>query len=455
MRDLVFLLLFLPLFVVSIRNGFAAYLLWCWAGLVAIQSYLYGFMTSIPYVQLFAVIALLHFLVGKDPERISFKLNRTTVLFIVFSFHITLCALFAFQGHPRNWDMATNMIKTVLFCVLMPMVVTSRYRIHAILLVIAIATSFHGMIDGLKFIASGGHHMARGIQKFGDNNHYAMVLIMVIPLLAYLYKYSAVRWVRLSFLAIIPLMIFSVIATQSRGGLICLAAVGLWFLLTSKHKFAGAVVVLLCAFLAFGLASDAWLARMETINNAGEDSSMLGRIGAWQVSTAIALRNPVFGGGPLSVELGSVWREFQNSQGLLGFLPMDLNGLPGRGRATHSIYFQSMGDLGFVGFFLFIAILMNAYFTARSVIKICKATGPQLDWAHSLAQMLTIALLAYAVAGALLSAVYFDLPYVLFMLIQVLKIQVDKEVPVVSPREVSFVGVTRRTRPATKLGVGH
>ena len=69
--------------------------------------------------------------------------------------------------------------------------------------------------------------------------------------------------------------------------------------------------------------------------------------------------------------------------------------------------------------------------------------------------MLTISLLAYAVAGALLSAVYFDLPYVLFMLIQVLKIQVDKEVPVVSPREVSFVGVTRRTRPATKLGVGH
>jgi len=264
-----------------------------------------------------------------------------------------------------------------------------------------------------------------------------------------------VRWIRLGFLGIIPLMIFSVIATQSRGGLICLAAVGLWFLLTSKRKFAGAVVVLLCAFLAFGLASDAWLARMETINNAGEDSSMLGRIGAWQVSTAIALRNPVFGGGPLSVELGSVWREFQNSQGLLGFLPMDLNGLPGRGRATHSIYFQSMGDLGFVGFFLFIAILMNAYFTARSVIKICKATGPQLDWAHSLAQMLTIALLAYAVAGALLSAVYFDLPYVLFMLIQVLKIQVDKEVPVVSPREVSFVGVTRRTRPATKLGVGH
>lgn len=428
MRDLMFFFLFLPLIFMSIKNSFVAYLLWCWAGLVAIQYYLYGFMVGVSYVQIFAAIALLQFLLKKDPDRQPFEINRTTALLFLFAFHVVLSATFAYSGHPRNWEMATNMIKTVLFCALMPMIVTNRYRLHALILVIVIAMSLHGAVDGLKFVASGGNHLARGIIKFGDNNHFAMVLVIVMPLLIYLYKYSSVKIIRLGFLALIPLLVFSVIATQSRGGIVCLAAVGLWFLLTSRHKFSGLLLIVLCVVLASQLASDEWLARMNTIDNATEDSSFLGRIGAWQVSSAIALVNPFFGGGPMSIEMGSVWSQYRDAPGLLGFLPMDLNGLPGRGRATHSIYFQAMGDLGFVGFFIFIAILINALLTARAIIKLCKHVGPKMDWALTLAQMLSLSVLAYAVGGALLSATYFDLPYVLFMLLQVLRLQVEKEV---------------------------
>jgi probable O-glycosylation ligase (exosortase A-associated) len=443
MRDIMFAVLFVPLLVMSLRNGFVAYLLWCWAGLVAIQYYLYGFMVGFAYVQLFAVIALLQFFLRKDPERQSYKPDRTSVLLILFTVHVVLCATFAFQGHPRNWEMATNMIKTTLLCVLMPLIITSRYRIHALVVVIAIAVSFHGVVDGLKFAASGGHHLARGIAKFGDNNIYAMVLIMVIPLLAYLYKHSAVKVVKYGFLALIPLIVFSVMASQSRGGLVCMVAVGLWFLFKSRRKFSGLLVVSVCIFLIFYFASDQWLARMQTIDNASEDSSLLGRIGAWHISTAIALQNPIFGGGPLSVEIGAVWSEFRNSQGLLGFLPMDLNGLPGRGRATHSIYFQALGDLGFVGFFIFIAIMINAFSTARSIVNLCKKVGADLNWAYSLAQMLSLSIFAYAVAGALLSAAYFDLPYVLFMLVQTLKLLVQKEYDKFAIQNNNFPGMSR------------
>ena len=455
MRDLMFAVLFVPLLVMSLRNGFVAYLLWCWAGLVAIQYYLYGFMIGIAYVQLFAVIALLQFMLRKDPERQRFVPNRTTTLLVVFACHISLCAIFAFKGHPRNWEMATNMMKTVLFCALMPLIVTSRYRIHALVVIMALAIGFHGVVDGLKFVASGGRHLATGIAKFGDNNHYAMVLVMVIPLLAYLYKHSSVWLVKLGFLGWIPLLVFSVMASQSRGGLICLAAVGLWFFLTSRRKFTGMVVILVCVFLVFQLASEQWISRMQTIDNANQDGSLLGRIGAWHISTAIALGNPVFGGGPLSVEMGSVWEMYKNTQGLLGFLPMDLDGLPGRGRATHSIYFQALGDLGFVGFFLFLAILINTFVTARSVIGVCKRVGSRLDWARSLAVMLMLSMLAYAVAGALLSAMYFDLPYVVVMLVQVLKIQVDRESLTIAPQEKLLSDVNLHHRQRTSPGDRH
>ncbi len=426
MRDISVLALLLPLFVIAIRNGYVAYVLWGWAGLASIQSYVYGFMLTVPLVQIFAGLALVKYLQGKDAERAPLVPNLTSILFALFAMHITLSATFAYAGHPRNWEFATNMLKTVLFCVLMPMLVTSRLRLHALVIVIAVATGFHGLVDGLKFIASGGGHLAAGIQKFGDNNHFAMVLLIGIPLVAYAYQYSANLIVKLGFLGVLPLLVFAVIATRSRGALVCLIIMGGWFLLTSRRKFTGLLMVIACAMLVVAYAPEDWVARMNTIGNAEQDSSLMGRVGAWHVSSAIALNNPVFGGGPHTLEIGSVWNEHRNALGLLGFVPnMDLNGLPGRGRAAHSIFFEVLGDMGFVGLLIFVAILINAFVTARSVIRIAKAIGTQLDWARSLAQMLMLSLVAYVIAGSLLSAAYFELPYILIMLLQVLKMQVE------------------------------
>jgi len=52
------------------------------------------------------------------------------------------------------------------------------------------------------------------------------------------------------------------------------------------------------------------------------------------------------------------------------------------------------------------------------------SVGPRLQWAVDLAYMIVISTMAYAVGGALLSAAYFELPYILFMLLEVLKLQV-------------------------------
>ncbi len=455
MRDMMFAVLFIPLLFMSIRNGFVAYLLWAWAGLMAIETYLYGFMVGFSYVQLFAVIALAHFFLKKDSDRQPFSPDRTTVLLIVFATHISICALFALGGHTRTWEMAGNMFKTVLFCVLMPMIVTTRLRLHALLIVVALGTAFHGMVDGLKFVASAGRHLAHGIAKFGDNNHFAIVMTMVIPLLGHLSKFSANRNVKLGLFGMIPLTVLAVIATQSRGGFIALAVVGLWYVLTSKRKHIGIIAVLVCGGLVMGFASDDWVARIQTINTAKEDSSLQQRIGAWQVNTAIALQNPIFGGGPLVSEVGTMWSLFRDAPGLLGFLPMDLNGLPGRGRAVHSIFFQAMGDLGFVGFILFLVILGNAFITAGSICKQCKASGPQFDWALSLAQMLKLSLLAYAVAGALLSALYFELPYMLMMMLQVLKIQVEKGTTTITRNQPGIVDTDQSHKMRIKMGVSH
>lgn len=419
MRDLLvlgFMLLAVPL---AFTAPFAGYLLWGWAGLIAINYYLYGFMVGVAYVQAFAIVTLVALMMKREPSLQPFQPNRTTVLLGLFVAHGLMVALLAYPGLERNWELYGNLSKAALFCLLMPMLATSRFRIHALVVMVALGVSFHGALDGLKFIASGGAHNAQAIKRFGDNNHLALILLMVIPFLYYLYRYSTRTLVRYGFAAALPLTVLAIVATNSRGALIGLFAIAVWVVLKSRKKLLGLVVVGLCVFMVVQLAPSQWTSRMETIQTADQDESFMGRVTAWKVSSAIAVAHPVFGGGFRAVQSHPVWDAYKHSPGLLGFV--DTPTLSRSGVAAHSIWFEVLGDQGFVGLFLFMALLINGFFTRREVWKLVRRNGTQEQWAGDLADMLGAALLAYVVSGSLLSAAYFELPYVCLMLIETLK----------------------------------
>ena len=91
-----------------------------------------------------------------------------------------------------------------------------------------------------------------------------------------------------------------------------------------------------------------------------------------------------------------------------------------RGHAAHSIYFQVLGDQGFFGFVLFIAILVLSFFKAGEIAKKTRlANGP--DWLINLATMLRLSIFTYAVGGAALSFAYFDMIYAIYGLVIVLE----------------------------------
>ena len=129
------------------------------------------------------------------------------------------------------------------------------------------------------------------------------------------------------------------------------------------------------------------------------------------------------------MELSRVWGEFRDAPNLLSFVGnSEALGLSGNGRAAHSIYFETMGDLGFLGFFIFLAILVNSMMTAVEVRRITARAGVKLEWVFDLATMLLISILAFAFGGALLSAAYFELPYILIMLLEILKRYARQEI---------------------------
>lgn len=409
----------------AFSNAFLAYLLWGWSALIAVDSYLYGFMRGMRLNMTFGLIALLMIFMKRDTLRgSSLKESPAFVLIVLFLLQATISASFAYPGNSKNWDLYDKIIKSFLFALAMPLVVVGRDRIHVFVITLCLALGFHGLIDGLKFISSGGGHNAHGLIKFGDNNHYAVMMVMIIPLFLYLGKYMSHRHVRFGMYACALLTIAAVVSTNSRGGLLSMVAMGGWLVLTSRQRLSGLMMFLCGALLVFWLAPESWFSRMDTIGDAQEDSSFMARVEAWQVSSAIALHNPFTGGGLHAVQVQSVWTQFKGQAGLLSFV--DLGPPSEIFRAAHSIYFEVLGDMGFSGLLLFLSILFVGMRNGRRTEALLTRRQSGYEWAIDLSRTLSAVIFGYAVGGASVSLAYSEFIYVIVMLTEVLKREVSE-----------------------------
>jgi probable O-glycosylation ligase, exosortase system type 1-associated len=303
--------------------------------------------------------------------------------------------------------------------------IRTEIRIRALLFAVALSMGFHSSAEGIKFVLTGGSHKiwGPGSSIIGDNNQFALAIIMVIPILIYLYIHSRNRLIRIGIGMGIFLQIIAVIGTGSRGGLIGIAALGMWTLVTTKRKIRYLLVVLLMGSVALSMAPERWYARMGTIDSATQDDAFMGRVIAWKINVLAALDHPFIGAGFRSTQNIAVWRDYSNQFSRLNFIPTSEPSAT-FARAAHSIYFQVLGDMGIVGLSIFIALLFVAWRNA-SVVMARTRDRIDLKWANDLARALQYCLVPYIVSGAALSMAYFDLSYAIFGLLAVLRARTE------------------------------
>jgi probable O-glycosylation ligase (exosortase A-associated) len=169
-----------------------------------------------------------------------------------------------------------------------------------------------------------------------------------------------------------------------------------------------------------------WFERMSTIQTFQEDGSFAARVSAWKTSLNIAKARPLVGGGFSSVERSWVVKRYASSGSAVS------------GMAAHSIYFQVLGDTGFVGLALYLLMLAAAALNTTQVLAAARAR-PDLAWASELARMLQISLVAFLVGGAALSMAYYDGVIVMLTLTAAL-------LRVVQVSRADFAGGSMQTR---------
>jgi len=397
MRDLFLVLLTMGALCASFAYPFAGILLWTWYSLMTPQAEAFGFAKTLPLNMLIAAVTLLGLCFSRER-----KLPTSDPLIWLCGLFLFWCTLNGFAAFNPDWswpywDRTWKVFALGLFATAMA---RNKVRLHALTWMIVISLFYYGVKGGLFTLLSGGGQRVYGPEGtiIGDNNQLALALLMTLPLANYLRSQSEKRWVSLTMLACMGLTVVAILGTYSRGGFIGLAvlSVAAWLKFRKKLLYPIAAAMVLLPSLYFMPAR--FFDRLHSIDSYGTDSSFQGRVVAWHVAYDYARDHFPFGAGFYGPQLSQVFNSYYPQVGP---------------RAAHSIYFQVLGEQGFIGLFIYIGILIFAFLKAAKVAKAC-AGKPDLAWAGELTAMIQLGLLVFCLSGAALSMAYYDI-FVLYL----------------------------------------
>ena len=395
----------LPFIVVKPHFGV---LVFSWLSYMNPHHYVWGFAADFRFVLLVGAVTVVAWLLSREPKRLPW--NTVTVLLAAFMLWISFTTLFMIYpevGYPK-WERA---IKVLFFNGFVTVgLITSRRRVHLLIWVIVASIAFFAVKGGIFVLLTGGESRVRGPDDsfFGDNNHLAVALLMILPLMRYLQLNTKKPWIRWGLIGGMILLLISVVGTQSRGALVGLIVVGAYLAMKMRRRILIGAVLVATVLATINFMPEKWHERMASIQEYSTDKSALGRLESWGYAIDLAARRPFVGGG-----FGA----------FAGNLRVDSET---KFWTAHSIYFEILGAHGYVGLVLFL-LLGVATFRAGSWIRRHSNGDPRLTWARDLAAMLQVSLIAFATAGAFLNMAFFDLFYHVVALMVATKVIVHAE----------------------------
>jgi probable O-glycosylation ligase (exosortase A-associated) len=388
-------------------------LIWSWFAFMNPHRETFGLSYDFSFNFIVAGMTILAWLLSSEPKRLP--IGPFTILLFIFAIWASVTTYFAinFDHSYYQWD---RFMKSAVLAVAVATLATTKVRVQALVWVICISLGYYAVKGAGFLLLTGGAFRVFGPAEshIADNNHLALALVLTMPLLGHLYFTSARATVRLACLVVGAMAILTVVGTYSRGGLLGLVTIATVFLLMSRHRFKVLAVAVAVFLFLPQIMPPAWYQRMATIQGYEEDASVQSRFAAWMVAWNMARERPLTGGGFSATEVLDTYARYKRAPG--GELTAS---------AAHSIYFQVLGDHGFIGLLIYLALLTTPF---RSFLRVMGMTRDRSDlaWANSLARASVIGLIGFVVAGMALSMAYYDV----FLAIAALAMALERQIGV-------------------------
>ena len=434
MRDLLVAFIVIACLPVILFRPDIGVMVWTWLGLMNPHRLSWGFALEFPFAQVVA-IATFSGMVLSRKWKFPPVTAETAILaiFVLWTVCTTLFALNPFDA----WDELTRFLKIQLMVLVSLMVIRTREQLRTLIWVIACSLGFFGVKGGLFTILSGGEYLVLGPPDtfIGGNNELALALVMTIPLMRYLQLTTPNRWSKHGLLLAIVLTSIAILGTHSRGGVLGIIAMLASMMWRSRYRVGLALLLCILIPVSLSLMPPNWFDRMDTIRDYRSDASATGRINAWFFAFNLAVDRPVIGGG-FNCFTPELFQKYAPD-------PADFHD-------AHSIYFEVLGEHGFVGLWLFLCLALSVSWSCSRLIQRARL-NPELSEIEHLGRMIQVSLVAYAVSGAFLGLAYFDLVYTLVAAVVIAKTLLSAAGDLTV--DVGYVEMSPSTiRPRPRLG---
>ncbi len=409
MRDIIITLIVFGSIPYILKRPYIGILVYCWLSYMNPHRLTWGFAYNMPFAATISITTILALLFFKESK----KIPMSTLMMVWFMWILWMNVTTFFAMVPdaafHEWERS---MKIQLMSMVTLMLMKKPERIKWLVWVIALSIGFYGIKGGIFSILTLGNNLVWGPPGtfFEGNNGLAVALIMILPLFRFLQLHTEHIWVRRGLLVAMSLIGISILASYSRGAFLGLSAVMIFLGIRSNKKLIIMPLLIIISLLALSFMPQKWHERVDTIQTYEADASAMGRINAWYFAINIANARPLVGGG-YQVFDRNLFKIYAPS-------PNDYHD-------AHSIYFEALGEQGYVGLILFL-ILGGLSLIQGNRIRNLTRGQDELQWAYDLASMVQASLIGYAVGGLFLGLAYFDLYYHLIAILVLTKYCVDQ-----------------------------
>jgi probable O-glycosylation ligase (exosortase A-associated) len=381
----------------ALRRPFVGLLVYFWISIMNPHRYSWGVASTLPLAQIAALVTLVSCLINF--RELKFPRNPGVYLFLLFWLFITMTTAFALYPDAA-WQKWQVVSKIFLMTLVTMLIVTTRQRLFYFILAIISYVGFIGVKGAAFGIRTGGQHKVWGpsLSFLSDNNDLGLALVLIIPLCLFMKDVISKKLFAYGVMSIGLASVVSAVLTYSRGALVGLATVGLFYFLNVRHKWVVAIFALIFLIIGVNVLPSAWFERMNTIKTYQEDGSANQRIDSWIFSYRLA-RAYVFGGG----------FECFTPEQYQKFAPRpEINVFGAEAHTSHSIYFEVMAEHGFGGLLIYLVCLFSMLFSLRRLDRFGRML-PGADWISHYSRAFAVSILGFMACGAFLSRALFDL----------------------------------------------
>ncbi len=392
MRDLALLVIIGWCFLQAFRRPWIGILCWTWISIMNPHQLTWQLRT-LPVAAAIGGATLVGLFTTKDRRDYSLNRESITLILLMVWFSITLPFAMIWDG---SFELYKRVMKIDLMVLVTMVLLYTRRHVMLFVWVNIISVGFYGVKGGMFTVATGGSYRVWGPENtyIEGNNEMALAAVMVIPLMRFVQMQLQSKFAKGVMTFCMLMMAASALGSHSRGALLAIAAMGFVLWLRGKNKLLSGVGMVVVAAVLLSFMPAEWWERMGTIKTYKEDDSAMGRINAWWMAWNLAKDN--FFGGGFFIWTARIFALYAPD-------PTDVH-------AAHSIYFQVLGEQGFIGLILFLTLFGFAWGSAKYLREQGKRQA-ETQWLSDLGAMVQVSLVGYAVGGAFLSLSYWDLPY--------------------------------------------